>query len=496
MRSDVLQEIIEEYKKSKIQSEAEVRSKFIVPLITALGYPSELRAEEFPVYGYAGRDPLKAKSADYILFTDRDFADYRKKNQKCRRWVENHSLLVVEAKKPGELQDEKLEDVIGQARFYREWSRSVAYILTDGKYIYGFICNSIVEDTQTVSCNIEQLADEENIWEFAYKRLLEMKNNQLELLKESMVGDDTQIIMSEIEIDIPPETISYMKTALGKNSIGLSNYELVTKFLGITDSILSNDMRYEIPEYMLSIPRHFYKAQIFIDNSPAPCFEGEVIEYYRNDIDRYEFRNECVDINLLLIEGKMHELGMPIHILDKSVEKRINDLRKVREMLEANTLYLRFFSEDNNHTIRIPVSEAHYSWKRDKGIFYECDSWMDSLEKLKAIEDYYDIQFELEYIDGRENVEEFYSVLEFVYSGIIRKQNSYITGPKPKDIKIGNLQIDEPVFLEEIPENNRDRRTIHGITFETDRSYITPDKIRKRRGNLIVPISCECIVVS
>lgn len=47
-----LHDIIEEFKRSNIQSEAEVRSKLIVPLTEYLGYPSWLRAEEFPVYGF------------------------------------------------------------------------------------------------------------------------------------------------------------------------------------------------------------------------------------------------------------------------------------------------------------------------------------------------------------------------------------------------------------------------------------------------------------
>lgn len=46
-----IENVIASYRKSKIQSEAEVRSKLIVPLFEALGYPSELRAEEYPVYG-------------------------------------------------------------------------------------------------------------------------------------------------------------------------------------------------------------------------------------------------------------------------------------------------------------------------------------------------------------------------------------------------------------------------------------------------------------
>ena len=71
MRDNKIQAVIDEYRKSGINSEAEVRSKFVVPLIEALGYPSELRAEEFPVYGYAGREKLHEnglKAANATLF--------------------------------------------------------------------------------------------------------------------------------------------------------------------------------------------------------------------------------------------------------------------------------------------------------------------------------------------------------------------------------------------------------------------------------------------
>lgn len=95
-----IQRIISEYSKSIIQSEAEVRSKLIVPLLEILGYPSYLRAEEFPVYGFGGGKKLPAKNADYILFSDRQFANHRMFTKKNIEWVQKHSLLVVEAKKP------------------------------------------------------------------------------------------------------------------------------------------------------------------------------------------------------------------------------------------------------------------------------------------------------------------------------------------------------------------------------------------------------------
>ena len=46
-----IQSVIDEYRLSDIQSESEVRSKFIVRLSEVLGYSSQFRGEEFPVYG-------------------------------------------------------------------------------------------------------------------------------------------------------------------------------------------------------------------------------------------------------------------------------------------------------------------------------------------------------------------------------------------------------------------------------------------------------------
>lgn len=136
-----IHDIISTYRKSKIQSEAEVRSKLIVPLLEAMGYASEYRSEEFPVYGYDGRKKLPAKSADFILFDSIDFAEYRTRTQNNLRWVRNHSILIVEAKKPGEMPEE-----LGQAQFYTMWTKAPAYIETDGEDIFAYFYNPIAED--------------------------------------------------------------------------------------------------------------------------------------------------------------------------------------------------------------------------------------------------------------------------------------------------------------------------------------------------------------
>lgn len=56
------------------------------------------------------------------------FGRYRGNTQNSKTWVQEHSLLIIEAKKPG-----KMPEDLGQARFYTMWTSAVAYIETDGE---------------------------------------------------------------------------------------------------------------------------------------------------------------------------------------------------------------------------------------------------------------------------------------------------------------------------------------------------------------------------
>ena len=53
-KTEDLQRIITTFLQCNNRSEAEIRSKFAVPLIEWLEYPIEYRSEEFPVYGFEG----------------------------------------------------------------------------------------------------------------------------------------------------------------------------------------------------------------------------------------------------------------------------------------------------------------------------------------------------------------------------------------------------------------------------------------------------------
>lgn len=171
--NSTIKAVIDEYAKSEIQSEAEVRSKLVVPLLCALGYPSELRAEEFPVYGFGGRKKLPAKSADFLLFSDKEFGAHRNDTQKDKDWVQSHSLLIVEAKKPGEMPDSP-----GQAQFYTMWTKAVAYMVTDGCEIQAYCYSDISADYRIICCTTNELPYIENLGMLSFDNVRAIKEKE------------------------------------------------------------------------------------------------------------------------------------------------------------------------------------------------------------------------------------------------------------------------------------------------------------------------------
>ena len=319
-----IQSVIDEYRLSEIQSESEIRSKFIIPLSEALGYPSQLRGEEFPVYGYGGREALKAKDADFIFFTDKSFSKYRTNTQKNKTWVQDHSLLIIEAKKPG-----KMPEDLGQVQFYTMWTKAVAYIETDGEDFKGYFVNPVSSDLEVINTKVDELPNNSEIWNFSYENVFTIKQKGCNIKRLDprlmvMEEDALQIITEDSELEIPEETLSYIRSCMGRNAEKLTNVQMVSRFLNTTNSMLQNDMRYDIPLYMINVPRHVYKAKLYVDNTIFPLITGEVTEFYCNNLTRYLFESKYITVEAVYNQDELNEFEIGYHILDRHVSERLD----------------------------------------------------------------------------------------------------------------------------------------------------------------------------
>ena len=438
--------VIDEYAKSEIQSEAEVRSKLVVPLLCALGYPSELRAEEFPVYGFGGRNKLPAKNADFLLFSNKEFGAHRRDTQKDKDWVQSHSLLIVEAKKPGEMPDSS-----GQAQFYTMWTKAVAYMVTDGCEIKAYCYSDISSDYKIIGCSISDLPYVAGFNVLSFDNIQSIKEKGQTALQEynslqKSAKYPAYIITDDAELNLPNETLVYIRNALGRNANGLSNVQLVAKYLNATDSFLQNDLRYDIPAYMIDIPRGRYNANLYCNDLIFPLIQGEATVFYCNDDLRYLFENEYLQIAIYFRKEKLICFEIGYHVLNRTVSARLACFEMINKCFAAKSQ--RIAVEDSDHTsILLPTGRPGKLWPEKKDISFMLGFWVSGLSKLKAIEEYYDIEFKLEPISGQDNVLKIYESVDVVYDGLMLNENCKIT--IPSSAFDDDVVIEEPFLCQE-----------------------------------------------
>lgn len=491
-----IQSVVDEYRLSEIQSESEVRSKFIVRLSEALGYPSEFRGEEFPVYGYGGREALKAKDADYIFFTDKSFGRHRTNTQKNKDWVREHSLLIIEAKKPGEMPED-----LGQAQFYTMWTKAVAYIETDGEDFKGYFVNSISSDLEAINAKVDELPNKPEIWKFSYENVLSVKQKGCSIRSFDhrltvMEDNACQIITEDSELDIPEVTLSYIRNCMGRNAEGLTNVQMVSRFLNTTEAMLQNDMRYGIPPYMIDFPRQTYEAKLYVDNMIFPLISGEVTEFYCNDMTRYLFENDYVVAEAIYKKDKLSEFEIGYHILDRRVSERLEHFELVRKCLDADVIRVAVENESRLQMV-FPCGRSRKMWKSKQHVKTMFEFWLSGMKKLKAIEEYYEIEFELQVVSDPNELNELYDAIDFVYDGIMLRENCEIT--LPGDLFEEDFEITEPILFEENKTIPLRDRMIQGFVFRPYRSAWLPGKAKfagKSKNDIVrIPGCCEYKIV-
>lgn len=249
-----IKQLIEQLKKETIVQETEVRTKIMYPLLDLLNYKREYITDEFPVYAKDGSKDLKTKSADIMVFANKNANEYRKKISK--EWVLNNALIVIELKKPAE----KIENAKDQATFYAMWTRSLIYIITNGKEIEIYQLKDYKADILLFKDKILNLEEK---WNELYKLLYydNLKIIKLEPQKplreitisskfwEEILFDDERDITDAIRgnklfpcnVKACPELPILSKL---KSDIELMNYSIIKGVSGSGKSITAYQLAY------------------------------------------------------------------------------------------------------------------------------------------------------------------------------------------------------------------------------------------------------------
>lgn len=498
-----LHRIVTEFLKYDVSSESEVRSKLIDHLIVFLGYPPELRAEEFPVYGYNDNKQQRAKPADYITFRSNDYVKHKgKKSQSSLEWVRNNSLLVFEAKNKDEMPKN-----LNQPAYYATWTRAVAYLVCDGKRIKGYYYKDCTSDREIIDCKVEELPQMDSFDYFSYENILSLKERRLSENTNSEVvikirdyyeseesEYNVQVIDSDKDLDLPEETINYMRKSLGRNSTGLSNLQVTSRFLNMTNCFLQNRIRYDIPEYMLVIPREKNEVLIYInDNLIYPLFGANTIHYYRNEIDIYNIYNDFANVIIHMTSGIIDDVSMGFKIYDSTVDERLAKFSKIQTLLESHLVSV--YTKNDSST------KFSFSPNIDKNLdrlVVKTKIDLKSLEFLKAIEEFYEIEFTLSIVNS-EKVMGLLENIATVYNGIVHEQNHILNYPQEAfaELSEGITNIESPVSFPEsdgeMHKTNLQTISLFNYTFTPGTITLLPCSINIcHESNKKIAIPCCC----
>lgn len=471
---DRIKKVISEYLDNQVRSEEEIRSKLIVPLTEALGYEPKFRAEAFPVYSHHGHKKEPTTEADFILFDEPDFNSHSRNTDDDRNWVYDHSLLVIEAKKPHEF-----PEVQGQVQFYTTWTRALAYLVTDGIKLKVWLFKESCSDELIVDCKIHPDSDYSQLLRIDFSSLSTSKN-------ESRNYEQYRIITDPNEINLPPEQFNYMRSALGKNADGLDNLELLSMYLNSCDFILQNKLRFNIPPHAIDLLRAVYDARIYINNDIAPIDRGELFYSYWDEFDDYQFSCKDITINLRYFKKKLVNFGLLYESTTNSVSKRIVEIESVLKFLRSERFIIEFEDEENKtNQLIVPNREANCRNNTKECITYY-SIWLEKLEQLLAIEKEYKIEFNY---NQEMNSQDLFVDIDTIYNGINMKENCILT-INIKDKR--SYEFDSPEMLLDGDVPNISDKNLFGFVFHPTRTYALPGKYKVSLFKKTVDLSICC----
>ena len=279
---------------------------------------------------------------------------------------------------------------------------------------------------------------------------------------------------------LPPNIVNSMRQLL-QLSPDLSADEVISQFLHYTNSVLENDIRHNVPEYIYDIPRAVYPAKLYVDDNEEPVFYGNVEHYFCNDKDRFVFMSDHFSLSVEYVSQKTNSFFIYYNAQLNSAVDRLSILKAVQSVLLSNIV---IFQIDNwgRKTLSIKRNKRKYAFSYDdekKLLNY----WIEEMEKILKIEQSYNISINLQQ-SIPEKVEEFYRMVDVVYNGLVGLPNNVIY--MPSSLFSGKtITISQPELLNEFDETDKTLPPVnlYGHIFHAKKSTLIPTKIQRKHQN-------------
>lgn len=230
--------------------------------------------------------------------------------------------------------------------------------------------------------------------------------------------------------------------------------------------------------------------------SLAATHDNMNTEFYCNDMTRYLFENEYIIADAIYRSNELCDFEIGYHILDKRVSERLDHFELVRKCLDADIVRVAVENESGLQMI-FSTGHSRKMWKSKQHVKTMFGFWLSGMKKLKAIEEYYEIEFELQIVSEPDELDALYEAIDFVYDGMMLRENCEIT--LPGNLFEEDFEIEEPVLFEENKIIPLKDRVIQGVVFRPYRSALLPGKVKfagKSENDIVrIPGCCEYRIV-
>ena len=192
----------------------------------------------------------------------------------------------------------------------------------------------------------------------------------------------------------------------------------------------------------------------------------------------------------MTLNKELNYFDIGFRVLDARVSDRLISFERVRRILTAASIRVSL-EEDAHRSFVLPNSNPQKLWARKESVLEMCDFWRKGLEQLKAIEEFYEIEFELRYVTAGKDVADLYKAIDLVYAGIVISQNCEIL--LPGGIAEENVKFDEPTVFEEEIATPFEELIIHNIHFVPYKSWLLPGTIYMKgtkKGDIVKAPGC------
>ena len=275
-------------------------------------------------------------------------------------------------------------------------------------------------------------------------------------------------------VTISKETMHYIRSALGRESENKTDKEIVKQFLMLSNTIINGNFRYGIPEFAFDIPREERAADLYINNEITPLFSGTTTVYYRNQISRYQFRCQYIELNVFTINNAISGSTFGYCVHNTSSKERLVNLNKILKLVLCNSfnIYIQDYAIKNLFLSK-EMPGIKWGLLENKDLL---ELWIEEITKITRIEQSYGITFNLTPIYNVEEIKTLYTAIDIVHDGLLMKPNGVFRFPL--SFKIDN-PIKKPTLWEDDVEIPLTSFNIYGISFVPRTSALLPGKLKK-----------------